>query len=44
MLAIVAHLVDLSGSGNQVHAANNDKVTFQTFEIDESLTDIMWCG
>jgi photosystem II stability/assembly factor-like uncharacterized protein len=27
-----------------VQAVNSDKVSFQVFEIDSSLVDIMWCG
>ena len=44
MLATVALLTDLGSSGNQVQAAYTDQVKFQTFEIDESLIDILWCG
>ena len=29
---------------NEVQAVNADKVSFQIFEIDSPLTDIMWCG
>jgi len=29
---------------NVVNAVNNDKVSFQIFEIDGPLLDIMWCG
>ena len=29
---------------NVVKAANADKVSFQVFEIDSPLLDIMWCG
>ena len=29
---------------NVVNAVNADKVTFQIFEIDSPLLDIMWCG
>ena len=44
MLATIALLIDSGSSGNQVQAAYTDQVKFQTFEIDESLIDIMWCG
>ena len=27
-----------------VNAVNSDKVSFQIFEIDSPLSDIMWCG
>lgn len=27
-----------------VYAVNSDKVSFQAFEIDSPLSDIMWCG
>jgi hypothetical protein len=29
---------------NVVNAVNSDKVSFQIFEIDGPLLDIMWCG
>jgi len=29
---------------NVVNAVNSDKVSFQIFEIDSPLLDIMWCG
>ena len=29
---------------NVVKAANTDGVTFQSFEIDGALDDILWCG
>lgn len=29
---------------NYVNAVNSDKVSFQMFEIDSPLQDIMWCG
>ena len=29
---------------NVVNAVNSDKVSFQVFEIDSPLLDIMWCG
>ena len=29
---------------NYVNAVNSDKVSFQIFEIDGPLQDIMWCG
>ena len=29
---------------NVVRAVNSDKVSFQIFEIDGPLLDIMWCG
>lgn len=44
MYASLLLLNDLGSSGPQVQAAYTDQVKFQTFEIDESLIDIMWCG
>lgn len=29
---------------NYVNAVNSDKVSFNIFEIDSPLLDIMWCG
>tara|TARA_B110000285_G_C15127131_1_gene620999 strand:- start:2747 stop:3019 length:273 start_codon:yes stop_codon:yes gene_type:complete len=35
---------DLSRGFNQVQAVNTDKVSFNIFEIDNKLIDILWCG
>ena len=35
---------DSSVGFNQVQAVNTDKVSFNIFEIDNKLIDILWCG
>jgi len=41
--AAICLLADRSAI-NVVNAVNSDKVSFQIFEIDGPLLDIMWCG
>jgi len=44
-LAMLLLLSSSSGpSGNSVGAVNHNKVSFQIFEIDSPLVDILWCG
>ena len=47
-LAIALHYIITIESGQSVfswvQAVNSEKVSFQVFEIDSSLVDIMWCG
>lgn len=45
-LAAVCLLADRSATNvvNYVNAVKTDKVSFQIFEIDGPLQDIMWCG
>merc|ERR1719473_2559655 len=44
--AAICLLADNSATNmvNVVNAVNSDKVSFQIFEIDSPLLDIMWCG
>jgi photosystem II stability/assembly factor-like uncharacterized protein len=44
--AAICLLSDFSSTDvvNVVNAVNSDKVSFQIFEIDSPLLDIMWCG
>jgi len=41
--AAICLLADRTAT-NGVNAVNSDKVSFQIFEIDSPLLDIMWCG
>jgi hypothetical protein len=45
-LAALCVLADRSATNvvNYVNAVKTDKVSFQIFEIDGPLQDIMWCG
>merc|ERR1711988_1276637 len=44
-IALIMGLISDSSSGfNQVQGANTDKVSFNIFEIDNKLIDILWCG
>jgi len=42
--AAICLLADRFVTTNVVKAVNSDKVSFQIFEIDSPLLDIMWCG
>jgi hypothetical protein len=47
LIMIVLNLISNESSNvflRNVNAVNSDKVSFQVFEIDSSLIDIMWCG
>lgn len=41
---LVLLICDTSCVFNQVQGANTDKVSFNIFEIDNKLIDILWCG
>ena len=44
-VAIIMGLIsDSSIEFNTVQGANTDKVSFNIFEIDNRLIDILWCG
>jgi len=44
-IAFLMGLISDSSRGfNQVQAVNTDKVSFNIFEIDNKLIDILWCG